>query len=168
MIMSLPTHCFVSYSHVDHEGFGELCAHLSPVALAFQNMTLLHDRRLRAGDYWNDRIQADIARSQVYILLVSADFFNSGYIIQHEWPAMLERHKAHGALLLPVIYRPCFWSVFFGSHIQVVPVTREGQLQAVRDWPRVDNAFAAAADAIACAIADHFDVRPTGPFGAAR
>ncbi len=165
--MSPPTHCFVSYSHADHDGFERLCAHLAAVALAFNNMKLLHDRRIRAGDYWNARIQADIAQSQVYVLLVSADFFNSGYIIQHEWPAIHARHRKDGALVLPVIYRPCFWRVFFGSHIQVVPVTADGRLRPVKGWPRVDSGFATAADAIARAIEDHFRLPPAGPFGGA-
>jgi hypothetical protein len=161
--MPAPQRCFLSYSHKDHEGFEQLRAQLAPVAQAF-SFAIWHDKRIQAGDYWNHRIQTEIDQAEIFVLLTSADFFNSGYIIAHELPAIRQRHRAAGALVLPVIYRDCYWSAMFGNYIQAVPVTPDGSLRPVQNWRPINDGFAASAKAIAAAIEDWFGVRPTSPW----
>lgn len=160
--MPVPQQCFVSYAHKDHAGFERMRAHLSPIAPLF-GMTLWHDRRLQAGDYWNHRIESEIGRSNVFVLLATADFFDSGYILNHELPAIIKRHSADGALVIPVIHTDCFWRPFFGHYIQAVPVTLQGQLRPVGRWRPKEDGYAAAAQAIAAAIEDWFGHKPTSP-----
>lgn len=160
--MPAPKRCFLSYSHKDHEGFEQLRAHLAPVAQDF-SFFIWHDTRIQAGDYWNQRIQSEIDRAEIFVLLTSADFFNSDYIMAHELPAILHRHRNFDALVVPVIYRDCYWYKF-GSYIQAVPMTGKGNLLPIRDWRPMNNGFANSAKAIAAAIEDWFDVKPTSPW----
>ena len=163
--MPPPNQCFVSYAHADRQGFERLCVHLTPVA-ALLGFNLWHDKRIHAGDYWNHRIEAEIARSQIFVLLATPDFFASGYILKHELPAILGQHGAAGALVLPVIYQQCGWKGFFGSFIQVVPTDDAGRLRAVRDWPRPENGLHCAAEAIQAAVVDWFGIAPRSPMAA--
>jgi hypothetical protein len=160
--MAKPEQCFVSYAHTDQEGFARLCAHLGPVAHLF-GFRLWHDVRIKAGDYWNPRIQAEIERSQIFVLLTTNDMLGSGYIFQHELPAILHQHSSNNALVLPVVYRESCWRQFYGSYIQVLPPQFRGRMRPIMDWPKPERAFAETANAISDAVQDWFGVLPTSP-----
>jgi hypothetical protein len=156
-----PTQCFLSYAHHDHQGFDRLLANLKPYAHLY-GIKLWHDRGITAGSYWDAKIKAEIARSQIFVLLTSNDFLGSEYVLKHELPAIIDQHKTANALVVPVIYRTCGWQGFFGNYIQCVPVTPRGRLRPVRQWPDWDEAMALATDAIASAIRDWFGL-PSPP-----
>jgi hypothetical protein len=161
--MAMPSQCFLSYAHHDHAGFDRLRIHLTPYAHLY-GLKIWHDQRLIAGSYWNIRIQDEITRSQIFVLLTTNDFLSSDYILRHELPAILQRHRDAGALVLPVIYRECGWRGFFRDYIQVVPINDKGQMLTVRKWRDPEEALAVAAESISVAIGDWFGVVPRSPF----
>jgi hypothetical protein len=129
-------------------------------------MGLWHDRRIAAGDYWNERIAVEIERSQVFVALVTNDFFHSNYIVDHELPAILKQHRDRGALVVPIIYRESCWRGFFGSYIQVLP-SRDGRVRPVAEWRPTESGFAAAANGLQTAIEQWFGVKPSSPLATA-
>ena len=131
--MERPGQCFLSYSHHDHDGFERLLAHVKPLESLY-GFTIFHDRRLTAGSHWNDRIKAEVEKSNIYVALVTTDFLASDYILQHELPAMLHRYGARKALFVPVIYRDCGWEGFFGDYIQATPLDAKYRLLPVCDF----------------------------------
>jgi hypothetical protein len=161
--MAGPGQCFISYSHRDYASFERLLTHLKPVAHLY-GFNLWHDRRINAGNYWNATIQTEIAKSEIFIPLITNDFFASDYIIAHELPAMLDRHKHANALLVPVIYRESCWRSFFGDYIEVVPKNSKHNLVPVFKWPDREEGFAVAVNAISASIEDWFGVKPTSMF----
>lgn len=156
------TQCFVSYAHADHKGCERLLAHLRPVAHLF-GFDLWHDQKLKGGDYWHPGIEAAIAGSQAFVLLTTNDLLGSDYVLRHELPRILDAHSDRGALVVPVIYRDCAWTAFFGKYIQAVPTTDAGRLRPIMDWPRPENGFSTASRAISAAISDWFGVPPRSP-----
>lgn len=157
--MDPPKQCFLSYAHHDHQGFDRLLANLRPYAHLY-GIKLWHDGGITAGSYWDAKIQVEIARSQIFVLLTTNDFLGSEYVLNHELPAILQQHRTANALVVPVIYRVCGWKGFFGNYIQAVPMTPEGQLLPVRKWPDEEEALALATDAISAAIQDWFALPP--------
>jgi len=157
-----PQQCFLSYAHHDHAAFARLQAHLGAYAKTL-GFSIWADTRIAPGQYWHQRIQDEIDRSQIFVLLTTADFLNSGYILKHEMPAILQRHTTHGALVVPVISGPCGWQGFFGNYIQVVPVEK-GRLKPVPDWRPTEKGFHAAADAVGQAVQGWFGIVPRSPF----
>lgn len=157
--MDPPKQCFLSYAHHDHQGFDRLVANLRPYA-HLHGIKLWHDRAISTGSYWDDEIQAEIGRSQIFVLLTTNDFLASEYVLKHELPAIIHQHKAAHALVVPVIYRVCGWRAFFGDYIQAVPITSSGQLMPVRKWRDWEEAMALATDAISTAIQDWFGLPP--------
>jgi hypothetical protein len=102
-------HIFVSYSHRDSEYLERLLVHLKPL----QRDGLIDawvDTRLMAGDKWKKEIDAALKRARVAVLLVSADFLASDFIIKNELPPLLKAAEERGTLIVPVILRPCRFS----------------------------------------------------------
>jgi len=127
---------------------------------------LWHDERLSGGTAWDDRIRGAIEDSQIFVALVTNDYFASSYIRDHELPAIMERHRDHNALVLPLIYRESCWRGFFGSFIQVLP-SRQGRVCPIADWKPIENGFAVAANATSHAVEEWFGSPPKSIMGRA-
>jgi len=65
------------------------------------------DSRIRPGDEWRRQIREAIATAKVAVLLVSADFLASPFIMGNELPALLPAASDEGAIVLAVIVSPC-------------------------------------------------------------
>jgi hypothetical protein len=152
---------FVSYAHVDHAPFGALETYLTSIGRAY-DVVFWADRRITAGNHWSDRVAREIEGSHIHLLLMSPAFFASDYIFEKELPAIAERCRA-GALIVPILVKPCFWSPFVGV-IQAVPMTLRGELLAITEWKPKHNGYNAAANQIADAIGEQFNRKPKAPF----
>ena len=79
-----------------------------------------HDRRIGPGDELHRQINSHLVTADIILLLISADFLASDYCHDVEMKRAIERHD-NGALVIPVILRPCDWhSAPFGS-LRAVP-----------------------------------------------
>lgn len=97
---------FISYSHRDKEYLDRLLVHLKPL----EKQGLIDswvDTRLLAGDKWKKEIDKALKQARVAILLVSADFLASDFIIENELPPLLQSAEDSGTLIIPVILKPC-------------------------------------------------------------
>ena len=102
------TTVFISYSHKDEVWKDRLVTHLG-VLQQEGLLDLWDDRRIGAGGNWYQKIEEAIARASVAVLLVSADFLTSKFILSKEIPDLLERRDKEGLRIFPVIIRPCAW-----------------------------------------------------------
>ena len=97
---------FVSYSHKDKSYLDRLMVHLRPL----QKQGLIDpwvDTRLQAGDKWKTEIETALKDARVAILLISADFLASDFIIENELPPLLQDAEKKGTVIIPVILKPC-------------------------------------------------------------
>src|SRR5579863_4517182 len=156
--MARPTQCFISYSHRDYAPCDRLLVHLKAVANRYGFPLWCDHERLRPGFQFNTKIAEAIDKSDIFIPLVTNDFFASDYILQHEGPAMLDRRKQHpnDILISPVIYQESCWRLYFGDYIQVAPMDHRRRVRPVARWRDREQGFAQAANEIADAIADWF------------
>ena len=100
---------FVSYSHTDARFLKRLLVHLRPLE-ADGRVTSWSDTQLSAGDDWQDRIKAEIEQCDVAVLLVSADFLASTFIVNDELPPILTAAEGRGLRVMSVILKPCRFS----------------------------------------------------------
>lgn len=89
---------FISYSHRDKQWLDKIRTFLKPV-LAGEKITLWTDENIEAGENWENRIIAEIDKARLVILLVSADFLASDYIVGKELPLILKNHAKGDTLL---------------------------------------------------------------------
>lgn len=100
------TGVFISYSHADAEWLKRLQVHLTPLERS-GGFEFWDDTRIRPGDDWRREIAAGLGRSKVAVLLVSADFLASRFVMENELPALLAAASDEGAIVLAVIVSPC-------------------------------------------------------------
>ena len=99
---------FISYSHKDEDWKDRLVTHLG--VLEKQGLLdLWHDRRIGAGDDWYEEIQQAMDAARIAILLVSANFLNSDFVLKEEVPRFLQHRVEKGLRVFPVIIKPCDW-----------------------------------------------------------
>ena len=112
---------FISYSHKDEAWKDRLVTQLG--VLQRQGLLdLWDDRRIAAGEDWHGEIRAAMGQATVAVLLISADFLTSQFILGEEVPALLQRRDTEGLHIYPIIVRPCAWkAVKWLSRIQVRP-----------------------------------------------
>jgi hypothetical protein len=140
--MTQPT-VFISYSHKDEEWKDRLVTQLG--VLQQQGLLdLWDDRRISAGADWQPEIEKAMGAASAAILLVSANFLTSQFILGEEVPRLLERRKKEGLRVFPIIVKPCAWQqVNWLARIQVRP--RDGRpLSAGSDY-QIDADLAAIA-----------------------
>ncbi|MGI8426513.1 MAG: TIR domain-containing protein [Actinomycetota bacterium] len=87
---------FISYAREDGRLKDQLMKGLEPFLKIANDYRFeaWDDRRILAGDDWHGEIQRAIARCQFGLLLVSAEFLASDYIVAAELPAFVSRNLA--------------------------------------------------------------------------
>lgn len=100
------TGIFISYSPKDKRSLDELRTHLSQyihsgLVNAWDNTMIL------PGAKWHDEINKAIQSAKVAILLVSADFLASEFIVKNELSPVLKAAEHEGTTILCIILRPC-------------------------------------------------------------
>ena len=98
----LRTKVFISYSHADKSWFKRLSVHLRPL-VRDQSIDVWADTQIAPGSEWRVEIKKAIDSASVAVLLVSADFLASDFIVRDELPPLLNAAKQDGVTILPVI-----------------------------------------------------------------
>jgi len=99
-----------------------------------------------AGREWAGQIDEYVNSAQIILLLVSPEYFSSGYCNDVEVKRAVERHNKGEARVIPVILQPTGWSEadFPFSGFPMLPA--DGT--AVSDWPNYDAGFRNVAEGI--------------------
>jgi hypothetical protein len=145
-IMTKPT-VFISYSHKDEKWKDRLVTHLE----VLKKEGLLdewNDRRIGAGEEWHQEITKAMASARVAVLLVSADFLSSNFILGEEVPHLLERREKEGIQIFPIILRPCAWKyVKWLARMNLRP--KDGKPITSGDENQIETELASIAEEIA-------------------
>lgn len=100
---------FISYSHNDLVYLKRLMVHLKPLERKGL-VDIWQDTKIKTGDRWEEEITKALSESNIAILLISADFMASDFIIENELPPILSKAEVKGTKILPVIVSPCRFS----------------------------------------------------------
>jgi TIR domain len=107
-----------------------------------------HDRLIPPGADWRDQIDDRLAHSDIILLFVSPDFFESDYCYEAEMAEAMRRHRAGSARVIPIILRPCAWQTAPFADLQVLP--RDGR--PITTWPNRDEACLDVAEGVMRAV----------------
>ena len=134
---------FLSYSHRDEEIKVELLKHLSPL-IRLGLISEWHDRKIDAGDKWEQVISENLEKADIVVLLISIDFINSKYCYDIEMDVALDRQADGATIVIPVIARSCLWKSTRFATFQALPT--DGK--AIATWTDRDEALSVVADGI--------------------
>ncbi|MBV9616903.1 MAG: toll/interleukin-1 receptor domain-containing protein, partial [Ktedonobacteraceae bacterium] len=132
---------FISYSHKDKRYLHELTTHLAPYVQS-EVVDVWDDTQIPPGSKWREEIEKALQSAKVAILLVSAEFLASDFIMNFELPSLLAASEQEGIIFLSVLLRPCaFTNIDIGQFQSVnMPSTPLSKMKrAKRDevWSKV-------------------------------
>ena len=138
---------FISYSHKDEEWKDRLVTQLGVLQME-GILDVWDDRSIDTGAEWYPRIVEAINKANVAILLISANYLRSKFILNEEIPKLLERYAKEGMHVIPLIVKPCAWTqVKWLSLIQARP--KDGKPLSAKSDHQIDSDLAALANEIA-------------------
>ncbi len=105
----MPQHTvFIGYSRKDEKEKEALLSHLGVLECAGL-IDLWGEDRLGAGTDWEQEISQAITQARVAILLISANFLTSAFILNRVIPALLKRYEDESLPVFPIIAKACAW-----------------------------------------------------------
>ncbi len=135
---------FIAFANQDREVRDKMLRQMNLVKDR-QGWNIWSAKEIKAGERWDEEIKQRLMDSEVVILLLSTDFFNSKYIVETELPKVIEKHKAGDCQIIPVIARVCHWKdTPFGEYaelgdIQALPVGEKPIMSKV--WNHEDDPY---------------------------
>lgn len=119
--MTAPLKTFIIYASADRELRDEFERHLKPlVDLGW--LSLWSDKEIAPGEQWDSTIKRNLHNADIFLMLVSVDFYNSGYIRAEELNTAISRLENGDSLIIPIIARHCSWKYFpVIKDLQVLP-----------------------------------------------
>ena len=102
-------HVFISYCRADAAWLDRLKIHLRPLVRRTA-LEVWDDSRISPGQTWHEEISNALARARVAVLLISADFLASEFIVNNELPPLLHRAARGGLLMVPLMVSPCLFA----------------------------------------------------------
>lgn len=130
-----PIEIFFSYAHED-EALMDVVRRQLVVRERLGEIVKWHDRMIPAGDEWRTQIDDRIERAHVILLFMSPHFLESRYCYEVEGQIALRRHRQGSARVIPVVLRPCDWTIAPFGELQGLP--RDGI--PITQWPDIDQA----------------------------
>jgi hypothetical protein len=98
---------FISYSHKDEESWKDKVVTHLRVLEREGLLQVWDDRRIHGGDDWYPEIEKAINESRIAVLLITADFLTSDFILKEEVPRLLAKRESEGMRVIPLIVKPC-------------------------------------------------------------
>jgi hypothetical protein len=102
------TNIFISYSHDDEKWRKLVCKQLK-VLEREGLIKLWDDQKLRAGEDWKSRIKEELLEARIAVLMISASFLTSDFILDNEVQTLFKRCEEAGTVIYPLLVRPCAW-----------------------------------------------------------
>ena len=135
--MNVAKKVLFSYSHED-EHFADGLAKSLKVLERDRLIEVWYDRHINAGEEWDDLIKKRIEEADIFLLLISPNFFASEYIYHKEMRRAMERRRAGDAIVVPVLLRHV---ESLGNELSALEALPR-DLIPVMDCSKQDKAFA--------------------------
>ncbi|HYK02198.1 MAG TPA: TIR domain-containing protein [Thermoanaerobaculia bacterium] len=103
------TMVFVSYSHKDEAEKEALLTQLRVLQRGADLIEVWSDDEIGGGEAWEAAIEKALLRARVAVLLISANFLTSEFILRTEVPNLLRRRQQDGITVIPIVAKGCAW-----------------------------------------------------------
>lgn len=69
-------------------------------------LVIWEDSRIRAGARWRNEIDQALSEASIAVLMVSADYLASDFVMNKEIPALLRKAQISGTVIMPLLITP--------------------------------------------------------------
>jgi hypothetical protein len=135
----------------------QLSAHLQPLVQEGL-ITEWHDLLIAAGSDVAEERRRAWGEADIFLLLISADYFLPATYDEQVMRVAIERQKRGQLLIVPILLRPCAWQATMLGTLQALP--RNGTF--VTSWEERDAAFFTIARELRLLLADRQVSRGNG------
>ncbi|POZ52336.1 molecular chaperone DnaK [Methylovulum psychrotolerans] len=97
---------FISYAHEDSAWAQKIQKSLLMVSIK-QGHEIWLDRMINTGEFWEEKIYAEIEKASIAILLLSHDFLGSPFILKNELPRIFAEKERRYLQVFPIMIRSC-------------------------------------------------------------
>jgi hypothetical protein len=97
----------VAFARADKQWLDRVKTHLKEFEDEGFELDIWNDLQLNAGKKWERGIAEVFEEIKIVVLLVTTDFLVSDFIVKNELPPLLETAEQQGAVILPLIIKPC-------------------------------------------------------------
>lgn len=118
------THIYLSCSKRDEEYKNRLLKHFSPAQRRF-DIDIWDDSKVAPGDDWRTGVDEALSKADIALVLISADYFDSPWLNEHELPRLLELSSNRELVVIPIVVRACEWLSTPLARYQALP--RDGK-----------------------------------------
>ena len=106
----MPARVFVSYSRQDVLYKDKVLQQLR--VLERQGLVATwSDDRISPGSDWHKELTEQLDGASIVVLLITANFLTSDFILNEEVPRAFEKRREAGLQIIPVLCRPCAWDM---------------------------------------------------------
>ena len=142
-----PIEVFFCYAHQDEVMRSQLEKHLR-IMQRQGLITAWHDRKVNAGEEWEQEVTNHLNEANIILLLISPDFMNSEYCYSFQMKHALKRHEKGESLVIPILLRSVDWEDAPFKKLKALPTNKK----FVARWRSRDDAFTDIARGIRDAI----------------
>ena len=103
-----PLNIFICYARKDAEYLEEMKKQFRSLEGHYP-LRVWTDNEIVPGEEWDKKIQKRLDAADVFVLLISAQFLSSEYILNVELEKAFQRHEEGHITIIPVIIKPCHW-----------------------------------------------------------
>lgn len=131
---------FISYAREDHQLVTGLKRHLHALTRS-GHIESWSDSDLMGGQEWNQEIEKQVREADIILYMISIDFIHSEFITKNERVWAEDAKSSHGALIIPVLLRHCYWKEEDFARYGALPKYQNGELRPVSEWEDKDRAY---------------------------
>ena len=145
-----PLKTFIIYARLDEAHKQQLVLHLRPL-INSRLLSVWHDGNILPGEDWEKAIKQELQRSDLVLVLVSANSLNSHFIQTEELRTALDRLRDGLTRVVPIIVSPCVWKFDPAlAGLQALPRYENQGPKPVTDrvWQSADEAWSNAVEYI--------------------
>ncbi|MEL6635473.1 MAG: WG repeat-containing protein [Bacteroidota bacterium] len=140
-MINTPEHIniFIAYTSTDRSFLEELKVHLSVLERLGLVDKVWYNGLVEVGSDWEATVHDALHRSDIILLLVSADFIASDFCYHQEMKQAVRLHEEGRVRTIPIIVRPCLWERAPFAELEVLP--RNGLPISSSDWAHADEPY---------------------------
>ena len=145
---------FISYSHQDETHVDDLVKYIAPLKDK-GSIEYWYDRKIVAGEPFQEKIDVNLENADIVCLLISADFLSSE-ACSKERKAALESERKRGTTVVPIILSECGW-LDYEEISSLLALPTDGK--PISSFPSPDKAWKNVYDGIKNVIGNHRTIK---------